>query len=238
MATETRSVPKHELEGSEMKIQCGDCERSTVHVVLRSIEYETEYTDRMHQMTSWDDFQIIECRGCQSTSFRQNHRDTEDIDIDDDTGDPTLSDNIKLFPDRSVGRNQIEHATHLPKSVLRIYMETLNALRGSLPILVAIGIRALVEAMCTDRQASGRNLEKKLDDLVQQGLVSAEGAEILHGLRLMGNQAAHEVTPHTLPDLNTAFDVIEHALQGVYILPKLAARLPKRPKKAIAPKAS
>lgn len=52
-----------------------------------------------------------------------------------------------------------------------------------------------------------------------------EGAKILHSLRIMGNQAAHKVKPHSEEDLRTAFDVVEHLLQGVYVLPAKASRL-------------
>lgn len=234
MATETRSGPKSEQEEKEFRVLCSSCDRPTVHRVIRSAEYQSEYEEPRFSVSSWDEYQIVECRGCESMSFRHVHRDTEDVDIDDETGEAQLAETVKLYPDRLAGRTQLDHAHHLPRSVLQVYLETLNALRSSLPILAAIGIRALAEAMCKDRQAKGRDLEKKLDSLVEQGLVSSEGAEILHGLRLMGNKAAHEVTPHSLADLNTAFDVIEHALQGVYILPKLAARLPKRTKKVVA----
>jgi hypothetical protein len=65
---------------------------------------------------------------------------------------------------------------------------------------------------------------------VTQGAVAAAGAEILHGLRIMGNEAAHEVKPHVVNDLHVAMNVIEHALQGIYILPAQAAGLPRRPK--------
>jgi len=41
----------------------------------------------------------------------------------------------------------------------------------------------------------------------------------------MGNNAAHEVKPHKTEELVIAMRVIEHALQGVYILPKQAEGL-------------
>ena len=228
MAKESRTGPESKAQGKDYRLTCGTCDRETVHAVVRSAEYVAKYEDRDFSVTSWDDFQIVECRGCQTVSFRSHSRNTEDIDIDPDTGDGILTPTERLYPSRREGRPELEHVHHLPAVVRRIYLETLSALTNSLPILAGIGIRALTEAMCKDRKAAGRNLEKKLDDLVSQGVVAREGAEILHSLRLMGNQAAHEVTPPSLADLNTAFDVIEHALQGVYILPRLAAKLPRR----------
>jgi hypothetical protein len=44
----------------------------------------------------------------------------------------------------------------------------------------------------------------------------------------MGNDAAHEVKAHSEADLMTALDVVEYLLKGVYVLPRLAAKLPKK----------
>ncbi len=60
------------------------------------------------------------------------------------------------------------------------------------------------------------------------GVLTTDGPSNLHCLRIMGNQAAHEVKPHSEADLSIAFDVVEHLLEGVYILPKKATKLPKR----------
>ena len=46
----------------------------------------------------------------------------------------------------------------------------------------------------------------------------------------MGNEAAHNVKAHTQTELNLAFDVVEHLLKTVYILPQQTKRLPKEPK--------
>ena len=44
--------------------------------------------------------------------------------------------------------------------------------------------------------------------------------------RVLGNEAAHDVTPHAPAVLDTAFEVIEYVLSGVYILPERAKNLP------------
>lgn len=59
----------------------------------------------------------------------------------------------------------------------------------------------------------------KIDYLVKQGVLTTEGATILHKIRTLGNNAAHEVKPHDYVELGLALDVIDHLLQGVYILP-------------------
>jgi hypothetical protein len=101
----------------------------------------------------------------------------------------------------------------------RIYEETIKAMNNDQAVLTGIGIRALIETVCRDKAAAGANLLKKIDSLVKLGVLSPEGAAILHKVRTLGNQAAHEVKPHKPEQLALAMDVVENTLQSVYILP-------------------
>jgi hypothetical protein len=60
------------------------------------------------------------------------------------------------------------------------------------------------------------------------GVLTNDGATILHSLRNMGNDAAHEVKPHREEELKVAFDVVENLLESVYLLPLKAKKLPKK----------
>lgn len=228
MATETRKGPLHADEGKEIRIACTECGRQTVHRVIRSAEYVSEYEEHQFSITSWDEYQIVECLGCQTHSFRHRHTDTENVDHDPDTGEAYLEEQVALFPNRETGRAEVEGLLFLPVPMQQIYRETLSALRNTSPVLAGIGIRAIVETVCKDRNASGKNLEQQIDSLVTQGVLTKDGAEILHSLRIMGNQAAHEVKPHTAAALNTALDVIDYVITGVYVLPRKASKLPQR----------
>jgi hypothetical protein len=228
MATESRSGPSNSEEGTELRLPCLQCEGRTFHRVVRSAEYVTEYEEYGFSLTSWDEFQIVECLGCRAHSFRQRHRDTENVHSDEDTGAQELEERIELFPKRDTSRAEMDGIHHLPLPIQRVYGETLTALRNAMPVLAGIGIRAIVETVCKERDAQGGSLERRIDDLVTQGVLTKDGAEILHRLRIMGNEAAHEVKPHDTTDLNAAMDVIEYVLTGVYLLSRKAANLPAR----------
>jgi len=132
----------------------------------------------------------------------------------------------KYFPSRIAGRSEMNGVYHLPQGVYAIYAEAHAALCAELTIMTGFGIRAIVEAVCKEQSASGRNLQEKIDSLLALGLITESGKSILHNLRFMGNAAAHEMKAHRPEELNAAFDVIEYLLQGVYVLPKTAATLP------------
>lgn len=113
----------------------------------------------------------------------------------------------------------------LPDSVSQVYAETYKALCNEQPVLAGVGIRALIEAVCQERNATGKTLEKKIDGLVDLNLLTSDGAKSLHNLRVIGNQAAHEVKPHSEEKLSAAMKIIEHLLEAVYVIPKYGNQL-------------
>jgi hypothetical protein len=153
---------------------------------------------------------------------------SEDMFDDEEEGISYPILQVELYPSRVVGRNKLRQDHFLPAAVSRIYDETHAALCNKQPILAGVGVRALVETVCKEKSAEGFNLENKIDDLVTKGVLTNSGAEILHGLRIIGNVAAHQVKPHSEQQLSLAMDVVEHLLMDVYILPAATRKLPKR----------
>jgi hypothetical protein len=116
----------------------------------------------------------------------------------------------------------------LSPEVHRVYQEAHAALCAELPIMAGLGVRTLVEAVCRDKKMKGRDLKEQINALQAAGFITPDGGEILNHLRQMGNAAAHEMKAHTQGEINAAFDVLEYLLQGVYVIPKLAERLPEK----------
>ncbi len=226
MASEHREGPKSDEEGSESREVCAECDATTFHRVLKSTEYRSEYHENSFSITSWDEYQVIECQGCRVVRFRKRHRDTEHFHGDGD--DEELVEQVELYPAPMSGRSKLEGVELLPYTIHFIYSETLAALRQGLPVLTALGIRSLVEAICNDLSVLERSLENKIDALVARGVLTENGAETLHGLRIMGNLAAHEAIQPRSQDLDAALDVLEHVLEGVYLLPPRTKSFPKR----------
>ncbi|MGH8646600.1 MAG: DUF4145 domain-containing protein, partial [Gammaproteobacteria bacterium] len=94
------------------------------------------------------------------------------------------------------GRAPIAGVSALPKQLERVYTETINGLNRGQPVLCGIGVRAIVETVVKDQRAKGPNLSKQIDNLVTAGVLTKEGAQILHKLRVLGNKAAHDVKAH------------------------------------------
>lgn len=204
-----------------MVLVCDRCNRETSHAILA--EVKSHDSDPEGDIQVWDDYSVVQCRGCRSLSFCHSSRCTEDCDPHDVNA---LLNRIKQYPSRVAGRPPLRDAYHLPNSVGQIYEETRAALVQEHPILAGIGIRAIVETICNEKTAPGRDLREKITGLVTLHLITPSEAEVLHRLRFMGNQAAHSVKAHGSDELNTALDVVEHLLRTVYLLQIQTKRLP------------
>lgn len=208
--------------GGTVVIVCGECSRPTVHEILTDVASDDETPGGDIQV--WESYLIVQCRGCLTLSFCKEARCSEDWDPENDN---ELLLRRDLFPGRIAGRPPLSDAYLLPWELKRIYEEARSALMQGLPVLTGIGIRAIVETVCNERSATGKNLFKKINSLVTLDLITQQEATVLHDLRFMGNEAAHKVKAHRSDELNLAFNVVEHLLNTVYLLAEQTKRLPK-----------
>jgi hypothetical protein len=209
----TQKLNKRQHE--EEHLPCATCHGRTTHKVLTDVQVSGSECNGSYMWS--DHHELVQCLGCKSISYRAASSNSEDYDRDEE-GNVYHSVAEKLYPPRMEGRKRLEEDWHLPNSVRILYEETLAGLVGQLRILSGIGLRALIEAVCKEKEAVGRDL------LRDKGVLTPTGAEILHQIRLLGNEAAHEVKPQKASQLGLAMDVVEHLLKDVYILPARAKR--------------
>jgi hypothetical protein len=221
----TNEIRMDVTKDKERYLPCPLCSNDTRHKTLTSADYVGVATDM--EFDWLERHEIVQCLGCEYLSFRKASTNSESYSHDEH-GDIQPDIKEELFPSRIGGRRDLANTHYLPSEVKRIYQEAKLAVANPQPTLAGIGIRALVETVCKEKSASGGNLEQKIDSLAAAGLLTTEGSEILHGLRFLGNDAAHESTPHSKKTLNVALDVIENLLTNVYILPKVAEGQLKR----------
>ncbi|MEY4602543.1 MAG: hypothetical protein RL292_484 [Candidatus Parcubacteria bacterium] len=216
----SKSIILDKTKDEIREVVCNRCDNTTNHVVCGSVEFSWDQGD----IQGVDVYEIIRCSGCDSVSFRISSSNSEDYDQDDE-GNYVHFETEEVYPSRLMGRTALDSVYSLPEKVRLIYKETHAALCSKLKILTGVGIRALVEAVCSAESAKGRTLENKIDDLVKKGILTAKNAQILHRTRLLGNRAAHEIEAPSDPELDVAFDIVENLLETVYIIPKKAERL-------------
>jgi hypothetical protein len=214
---EERTIEKKEVVGP-IKVSCRSCQNKTWHMVLSCYELSDVDVDGdvMHWWASTK-YQVIKCNGCDDLSFRSEYEDMGSNHFDHEANIEVRETEEFVYPNRVVGRKLIEGLHFLPPRVKEVYIETHAATCGGQKILAGIGIRALVETICKDHETIDGSLQRRIDDLVSKGKLTKQGSEILHKIRTLGNEAAHEVKPHEERDLSLAMDVVENLLMGLYI---------------------
>lgn len=116
----------------------------------------------------------------------------------------------------------------IPVSVWKMYKETIDALNANIRTLAGGGLRATVEAVCLDNNIREGGLQRKIDELAKQNLLTAAQAELLHEERYLGNSALHELETPAAQDIEDGLRIVEGLINTIYILPSKAKRLKAR----------
>lgn len=201
-----------------LQLPCLRCNHPTWHEVVARGDSRIYMNDG----ASWsaEIYQVVRCPGCRTHSFMVSDADSS-LPEGTNTG-------WSLYPPRGdMTRPWLEGFHHLPSHLLPLYRETHDALRASQPILAAVGIRALVEAVCRHKRVSGRTLKQRIDALTARGILTPIDAAALHRTRFLGNRVAHQAAPASEAVLHAAMRIVDHLLASTYVIRRVAAGLPK-----------
>jgi Domain of unknown function (DUF4145) len=203
----------------KLKVHCRVCKQPTSHEVL----YCKESSGRVDEddFHWWATHQLLSCLGCEAVTYRRVESNSESLDPE--TGD--IEESESLYPDRAEGRLPIEGYEYFPSRTRKIYKETLKALGQDAVILAAIGLRTIIESVCLEQNVGTDSLSKGIEILAKDGLLTVHQASLLHALRFMGNEAAHEMSQPKVEELLAALDIAETLLKTVYVLPEVATRI-------------
>lgn len=218
LAVMTDEVVVNKRQSQRIECACRECHRSTKHEIVTEATQRGSYSYGDDEINWVIEYQVVRCMGCETLSFRRVSSNDLDL-VQVGPGEWGHDEQEDLYPSPHERRQPLADVILLPDKIQRIYEETLTALNSRQEVLCGIGVRAIVETVCKDKNSAGNDLSKQINALVNQGVLTQDGADILHKLRTLGNKAAHEVKPHTPQELGLAFDVLDHLLLGVYILP-------------------
>lgn len=217
-----------------MKSYCSTCSRPTNQKVLKQEEIKYHEAE-----TGWWDettFQIIQCMGCDTISFRKLYNDISYQQHYEE--DSTIQ---ELFPNRGIHSRPTKAYRNLPIDIKKIYQETIDAYNNQLTLLTSVGIRAILEAICIDKSITegvvknskgkmivSKNLDGKISGLSTKGHLTSDNAKVLHELRFLGNAAVHELSAPSIDELNIAIGIIELVIDNIYDVKHKAQLLAKR----------
>jgi len=198
-----------------MKLYCHKCGGHKNHNIIAKEEFQS---DPNHGEIWGENHYFSRCAGCDSITYSVASWD--EFGWDPNTG--KMGYEWKTYPRGPGDRNPMDEYWDLPAKIRKIYLEVIKAANAQLNILTAIGLRALIEAICKERKVSGDNLEQLIDGLANSGILSKDQAKILHGHRFLGNIAAHEVVSADPREIIAALEIAETMLRTIYILPELS----------------
>lgn len=202
------------MSNKKVRSYCRSCGQSTNHNIL------AEQIDSFREDYEYDQtYQILECLGCDTKSFRDVLEEIQHaFQISQNEWEVPTS--ITVYPRFIKDHRSLDGEYHLPVTVRQIYKEVLLAFQEEALILAGLGLRGTVEAVCNDLKVTGRDLEIKISKLATAGYISRRDAERLHGIRFMGNDAAHKIKKPNTIQLSAALKIVEHMLLSIYILEK------------------
>lgn len=254
MSESERTVEDNKNAGSKIKTICVSCGRSNHKIIQdytvkeNDIIFESAY--EQYQIYSVDDYQIIECQGCDNVSFRHLSWFSENFRDEDDDGTKEI-----LYPHRDIYTLEKQSIAGVPKKIVKIYSETINCFNQGNWILCAGGVRAIVESICQHQGIFGEvkldeggnpklneknpynadgspnysrkfmSLENKITALSKLDTMTFQLADPLHTHRFLGNSALHELEAPKRSELKTAIEYIEHILKHLFELPLTAREL-------------
>lgn len=200
-------------EGEISWNDCGKCRLNTRHKVVKyhSVQGSEEYN-------CLEEYCILECCGCLHISFSDTFNDYEYASQDPYTGRWEHPIRTKNYPPVAVEHKSIEKISWIPNVVEKAYSQTLACLENGFLLLSGIGLRCCIEAICNEQNIGGRNLSTRITNLHKRGLISSRDEKRLHGIRFLGNDAAHEILEPKKEAVFVALKIVEHLVNSVYIL--------------------
>jgi len=149
---------------------------------------------------------LVECQTCRSPSLLAQALD----DTDYETWYPYRL--LWPYPGRPV-------SDHVPPDIRADFNEARACLAAGAPTASAVMVRRALEGVCKDQGAGKQVLAQSLDELGVLGKIDGRLLEWAHGLRALGNSAAHSTARRTsLEDAGDALAFLEALLDYLYVL--------------------
>jgi hypothetical protein len=120
-------------------------------------------------------------------------------------------------------------ASSLPAPILRSLEEAILCHGAGAYRASALMVRRVLEELCEDRKAAGKDLFARLQALKSSVIIPTELFEAAHELRLLGNDAAH-IEAKSYDDIteieaSLALELAKELLKAVYQYTSLVARM-------------
>jgi len=204
--------------------ECSYCGNTTPHILEHSYTHlmlfdENDEGKKLYEDYTWLSYSCGTC-GCLNFygDFFKVH-DEKDLK------------RLKLYPKGSgllPSPHMLSPSNPVPKNILKIY-EEVWPLRHKAPSAFVGQVRRLLEFICVDKKASGKNLYAKLKDLIDKDVFPGYFENITDLLRKIGNIGVHASDENVdIWDAELIDDFFRFVVEYTYIAPAKIKRLNER----------
>lgn len=202
-----------ETKNEYIKSYCRSCCNDNNHSILFKKSISSD--DENYSYTI--DYLTISCLGCSLISFREDFHDTEQAFPNEfDIWEHPIT--TTIYPLYLKNHRDLESYWRLPEAIGTVYSESIKALKTKCQLLAGAGFRAVIEAICLDKNINGRNLEIKINNLAKEGIITKKECERLHSVRFLGNDSIHEMKVPEMKQLKVVLNIVEHILKNIYLI--------------------
>lgn len=197
-----------------VRIFCNNCRNHTIHQLVHShVPERLEILDltpgdATPQMIA----KVWACSGCDNVTLQEIVIDQNSEEI-----------GSEFYPSREKHHLLPKTYVQLHQKLNRIYREIIISFNNEAQILCAVGLRALLEGICVDKNIPGQTLMRKIDNLSE--ILPGNIVKGLHYFRTIGNKAVHELNAPNQEKLRQSIMVIEALLNYFYELDLLITGL-------------
>ena len=181
-------------------------------------DYADEYERQLiyHAETTWF---MLQCPVCEKVSL---YTESTGDGYEDYRGDYYIEQEV-LFPQSTIKYNNVP-------SEIKSAFESAIKIRQIDPDICLLSLRRVLESLCKQQGASGRDLDSMISDLVEKGTLPPVYNDICWIIRILGNKAAHADKSLSLyqNEVDQVISFMQTMINYLYVLPQDAKDLRQR----------
>ncbi|TLD68680.1 DUF4145 domain-containing protein [Phragmitibacter flavus] len=214
-------------QGDIVKAHCNQCSGDRNHFLIhyhKTARNEILSEDPPARIHGEDFYELLQCAGCESITFRHTCLQSE---VTDEDGREVPS--INYYPPATFRRMPTwTHAMTLvdgqklaiiwlPEFVTRLIPEIYSALHSKCYALAAMGVRALLESIMIDQVGDNGSFQKQLYNLQIAGGISPRQKKIIEDTLEIGHASIHRNFSPSRLDIISSLDIAEGLIETIYI---------------------
>ena len=197
----------------EVEVECLTCNRLVFSRVLSSVLPEYELNPNRYDIdgqNSCTAYKVACCPRCESVFVVESNWT--------DYGGEFASEpeNVVLYP-----RDRSPLSDDVPEAIRRTFEQAVKCYRVHAHDASALMCRKSLEVLSAELGATGKTLKAKIESLSEAKRIDPRLATWADSLRVVGNEAAHEIAVGTSSeDAKDVLDFVEAILENVFVLDK------------------